>query len=93
MPIVSRRSTGETRQSVAGWDPSHCCLLMGDWMASKSPEDTILDMTEERLAEHNCFDAASAKSCVDVLRTKGSALKAADVLAALVATGDTLANT
>lgn len=61
-------------------------------MDSKSPENTILDMTEERLAEHNCFDAASAKSSVDVLRTKGSTLKAADVLAALAGAGDSRAD-
>ena len=59
-------------------------------MDTKSPEDTILDMTEEGLAKHR---ESTAKSAVDVLRAKGSALKAADVLVVLAPAGDSPANT
>ncbi|MBU2602572.1 MAG: hypothetical protein KKA32_10460 [Actinobacteria bacterium] len=51
-------------------------------------EDRIFDQAEERLKDSHHFDEASAKSVVDLLRSKAAALKASDVLSVLAALED-----
>jgi len=51
-------------------------------------EEKVFDEAEERLKNYDRFDEVSAKSVVDLLRSKGAALKASDILSALTALED-----
>lgn len=51
-------------------------------------EQRVFLDAEERLKTSDLFDEVSAKTVVDLLRSKGAALKVSDVLSALAALED-----